>query len=118
MLRPYSGMFSRLQEADQGDEADRAGDRAEVVAAPAEDRDAADHGGRDRLEEERVAHAERRLTAVGDEDDPRESREEAAQHVEDHGHHSHVDTRQVGGDGVVSRRVDLAAERREAEDEA
>src|SRR5258705_6550997 len=106
-----------LQEADKGNEADRAGDRAEVVTAAAEDRDTTDHGGRDRLEEIRVAQAERRLTAVGDEDNPGEGREEATQHVEDHGHRSYVDTGKVRGYGVVSRRVDLAAERRETEDE-
>src|SRR4029077_20923060 len=102
---------------DEGNEADGAGDRTEVVTAPAEDRDAADHGRRDRLKEKRVTQAKRRLTAVGDEDDPGEGREEATQHVEDHGHRSHVDTGEGGGCGVVSRRVDLAAERRETEDE-
>src|SRR4051812_21338487 len=51
------------EDADEGDERDRAGERAQVVAAAAEDRQAADHGRRDRLEEVRVAHAERRLPA-------------------------------------------------------
>ena len=117
MLRPYSGMFCACRRLTSADEPDGAGDRAEVVAAAAEDGDAADHDRGDRLEEVRVAHAERRLAAVGDEDDPRQSREDAAQHVEDHRHHPHADARQEGGDGVVADRVDAPPEVVAAEDD-
>ena len=110
-------MFSRLQHADQRDERDRAGDGAEVVAATAEDRYAADHGRGDRLEEVRVAHAERRLTAVGDEDDARERGEQAAQHVQRDGHEPDVDPGEERRRCVVADRVDAPAERRRAEQE-
>src|SRR5690349_17189803 len=82
------------EHADESDERDRAGDRPEVVTPAAEDRDAADHARGDRLEEVRVAHAERRLAAVADEDDAREGGEEPAQHVESDRHDPDADPRE------------------------
>src|SRR5439155_3197605 len=73
---PPVGHVLGEQHADERDERDRAREGAEVVASAAEDRDAADHRRGDRLEEVRVAHAERRLPAVGDEDDAPERGEE------------------------------------------
>src|SRR5204863_8815465 len=51
------------QQAHERDERDRAGCGPEVVAAAAQDRDAADHHGGDRLEQVRLVHPERGLAA-------------------------------------------------------
>src|SRR4051812_4855416 len=101
----------RLQDADQRDQRDRAGDDAEIVTAPTEDPDAADHDRGDRLEQVRIAHAERGLAAVADEHDARERREQAAEHVQRDGHDPDVDSGQERGPRVVAGRVDPPAER-------
>src|SRR3954466_1912094 len=91
----------RLQDADQRDQRDRAGDDAEVMAAPAEDPHAADHHGGDRLEQVRIAHAEGGLTAVADEHDASERGEQAAEHVQHDGHDPDVDAGEERRPGVV-----------------
>jgi autotransporter passenger strand-loop-strand repeat protein len=100
------------QHAHQHGEADRARDRTEIVSASAENIDAADDDGRDRLEQVGVAHAERGLAAEPHQHDARHRREEPAQRIEHDGHGRDVDARQVAGAGIVAHGVGRASEAR------
>src|SRR3954454_6564771 len=123
-LRPQSGMFSARSTLTSATSvtapaaAPRQGPRPPGVWPPAAgNADTAEAARRDRLEQVRIAHPERRLSAVADEDDPAERGEEAAEHVEDDREEPDVHTGEERGLRVVADREDAPAERRGAEHE-
>ena len=85
MLRPYSGMFIASSTLTSATSVTAPGDRADIMAAAAQDVHAADHHRRDGLEQIRIAHAERRLAAEANQHDARQRGKQSAQHIERHG---------------------------------
>ena len=104
----------RLQQRDQDD----AGDSPEVVAAPAEDRGAAQHDRGDRRQQIGIAHRLRGLARIASEQDAAERRESARDGERRDHHGASARAREIGGALAVAYRIHDAAERgaREQED--
>ena len=97
---------------------ERAEERVPDLAAAAEQARAADHGCRDRVDQERAA-ARVQVDAVqaGSEDDAAEPGHRAGDHEDEHPHAGDVDACAPGRLGVAADRVDVPTERRALGDE-
>ena len=108
--------IERRQQAGQDGQHERAGDRADVVAAAAEDRRAADRDRRDRGEEEGVAHSEIGLAGIAGEQDPGERRGEARNGVGDDARPQRRHAGKFRHAGARPERIEMAAEGRLGEE--
>ena len=91
---------------------DRAGDRADVVAAATEDRRSADRHGDGGREEILVADVDERLAEEAEQQHPGQRRADRRDHVRDDEHPADVDAGEKRGRRVRADRIELAAERR------